>query len=90
MENKKLTKNKHVVFEVIENEGGVLFNASTKETHLLNLTAMTLFLLCEGKDIEEIHNEYLKMFKDVSVEELKRDFEEAISLFIEKKIVDIY
>ena len=90
MDKKKVRRNDNVVFEIIEGEGGVLYNSQTKETHLLNKTAIIIFELCCETAIEDVFHKFYCLFNEESKERISKDFYEAIKLLEDKKIIELY
>lgn len=90
MDKKKVRKNENIVFEIIEGEGGILYNSQTKETHLLNKTAVIIFELCCEIAVEEIFEKFCCLFNRESQERLREDFYEAVKLLEQKNLIELY
>lgn len=54
--------NKEIIVEEIKDEGLLLYNEETKETHILNETAMYIFDLCINNDFDGVIKEYVDHF----------------------------
>lgn len=86
----KIKKAENIIYEVIEDDSMILYNEVTQETHILNATAGLIFMLCDGRGLSDILNEFKEHLSDevsISEEEIQFDVSLLIEELIDKKLI---